>query len=245
MYIELLILLNYIFDFIILFSINIILKNNVTLKRLSLGALFGLLVIPFMFLKIPGVINIIIRFIYGLFMVIITFKYKNIIYTFKNTVYLYMLSTIIAGFLYYLSLEINYQIILIILVPLYLYLISFMIRSEKRMSKYQFDVNLRINANNIKLKGYLDTGNSVRDYVLKNKLIIVSKDAINGYLEDRMFYYLNINTVNGRELLRCYKVNEININNKIINKCVIGVSNHLTNSCYDVLIPNYLEEDLC
>ena len=245
MYIELLLVLNYLFDFIILFSINLLLKNNVSLKRLSLGALFGLLVIPFLFIRLPGLISISIRFIYGFFMVIVTFKYKNIKYTLQNVIYLYMLSTIVAGFLYYLSLEINYQVLLIMLVPLYLYLISFMIRREKRMGKYQFNVRLNINDKDVKLKGYLDTGNSVRDYVLKNKVIIVSKDVINKYLENNMFYYLNVNTVNGSELLRCYKVNKVEINNKKINKCVIAVSNHLTNALYDALIPNYLEEDLC
>ena len=245
MYIELLVILNYIFDFIILFSINLILKNNVSLKRLSLGALFGLLVIPFIFIKLPSFINILIRFIYGLFMVIVTFKYKNIRYTIQNVIYLYMISTIVAGFLYYLSLEINYQILLIILVPFYLYLISFMVRKEKRMGKYQFNVKLKINSNEVKLKGYLDTGNSVRDYVLKNKVIIVSKDVINKYLENNIFYYLNVNTINGSELLRCYKVNDILIDDKKINKCVIAVSNHLNNALYDALIPNYLEEDLC
>lgn len=245
MYIELLVILNYIFDFIILFSINLILKNNVSLKRLSLGALFGLLVIPFVFIKLPSLINILIRFIYGLFMVVVTFKYKNIRYTIQNVIYLYMISTIVAGFLYYLSLEINYQVLLIILVPFYLYLISFMVRKEKRMGKYQFNVKLKINSNEVKLKGYLDTGNSVRDYILKNKVIIVSKDVINKYLENNIFYYLNVNTINGSELLRCYKVNDILINDKKINKCVIAVSNHLNNALYDALIPNYLEEDLC
>lgn len=245
MYIELIIILNYIFDFILLFSVNIVLKNNISLKRLNLGALFGVLTISFIFLEIPNVIMILIRLLLGLLMVIITFKYKNIIYTLKNLLYLYMISTIIGGFLYYLSIEISYQVFLIVLVPFYLYLVYFMIKKDQRIRSYSYNVRVAINNDEIALKGYLDTGNSVKDYILKNRVIIVSNDVINKYLKNNIFYYLNINTVSGSELLRCYKVSKVEINNKVINKCVVGVTNHFKYNSFDALIPNYLEEDIC
>ncbi|MBO4246067.1 MAG: sigma-E processing peptidase SpoIIGA [Bacilli bacterium] len=245
MYIETIIMLNYLFDFIILFGVNVILKNNASIKHINLGAITGLLLIPFMFLKLPFVINISVKIIYGLMMVIIAFKYKNICYTLKNFIYMFMLSTIIAGFLYLISLEVNYHIILLVLVPLYLYIIVYTLKQEKRINKYLYNVSLNINQNKLNIKGFLDTGNSVKDYALKNKVIIVSSNIINDYLDNKAFYYLNINTINGSELLRCYKVGDVYINDKRIDKCVIGVTNHLNNSSYDALIPNYLEEDLC
>ena len=245
MYIELIILLNYIFDFILLFSVNIVLKNNISLKRLSLGALAGLLTIPVIFIKIPPFLLISLRLLLGLLMVIVTFKYKNILYTLKNILYLYMISTIIGGFLYYLSLEVSYQVFLIVLVPFYLYLVYFMIKKDKRLRTYSYGIRVLINHHEITLKGYLDTGNSVRDYLLKNKVIIVSNEVIKSYLKNQSFYYLNINTVSGAELLRCYKVNKVLINNHVIDKCVIGVSNHFRFNAFDALIPNYLEEDIC
>lgn len=245
MYIEELIILDYIFDFIILFSINLILKNNISLKRLLLGSLYSLLLIPLIFIKLPNIINILIRLLFGLSMVIVTFKYKNISYTMRNLIFLYMISTLIAGFLYYLSLEINYHIILIVLVPFYLYLIYFMLKQERRIKKYLFDLEITIKNHNIKLNSYLDTGNSVKDYVLKNRMIIVSKPVLNHLLDNELFYYINIHTINGNELIRCYKVDEIKVNNNIINKCVIGVTNNLNNTLYDALLPNYLEEELC
>ena len=42
-------------------------------------------------------------------MVIITFNYKDIRYTFKNIFYLYMVSIILGGFLYLLNIDENYQ----------------------------------------------------------------------------------------------------------------------------------------
>ena len=245
MYIELIILLNYIFDFILLFSVNMVLKNNISLKRLSFGALIGLLTIPIIFIKIPSLLLIILRLLLGLLMIVVTFKYKNMIYTLKNILYLYMISTIMGGFLYYLSLEINYHVFLIVLVPFYLYLVYFMIKKDRRLQTYSYNVNVAINNHEITLKGYLDTGNNVKDYLLKNKVIIVSSKVIKDYLKNKAFYYLNINTVSGSELLRCYKVDKVKINNQIINKCVIGVSNHFNYNAFDALIPNYLEEDIC
>lgn len=245
MYIELIIILNYLFDFILLFSVNMVLKNNISLTRLSIGALSGILTIPFIFLRIPYYITIVIRLLYGLVMVIVTFKYKNIIYTIKNLLYLYMISTIIGGFLYYLSIEISYQVFLIVLVPFYLYLVYFMIKKEERIRSYSYNVKVAINNSEIALKGYLDTGNAVKDYLLNNKVIIVSNDVISKYLNNNIFYYLNIKTVSGEELLRCYKVNKVEINNKVINKCVVGVSSHFDHNTFDVLIPYYLEEDIC
>lgn len=245
MYIEAIIVLNFIFDFIILFFVNFILKNKTRYRNLLFASLFGLLLIPFNFIKLPFLLAMLIRVIYGIVMVIIAFRYRNIKYTLRNLIYLYMISTIMAGFLYFLSLEIHYNILLIILVPFYLYLISYMIRDSKRNSKYTYSVQLCINNNKINLNGFLDTGNSVKDYVLKNRVLIVSNNAIERYINDHNFYYLNISTVNGNELLRCYKIDNVLVNERPLNRCVIAVTNHLNNSLYEVLIPNYLEEELC
>ena len=104
-YVDLVFLLNLFFDFVLLLTVNNTLKRNASLKRLIFGAFMGSLTILFLFLPISSFLLFILKIFLGAFMCIISFGLKDSKYFIQNLGYLYMTSTVLGGFLYFLNLS--------------------------------------------------------------------------------------------------------------------------------------------
>ena len=99
-YLDLLIIFNTLFDYVLLSSVNYILRRNVGFKRILLSSVFGnvslLLLginneIVFFFLKILGafVINL------------VCFGYRDFKNLLKNVTYFYLVSMLMGGVVYF------------------------------------------------------------------------------------------------------------------------------------------------
>ena len=108
-YLDLVMILNFAIDFILLLTVSIILKRNVKLTRIMLGAFIGGLSILFLFFNINSFLLFIFKILISILMILTTFGYKTIKYTLVNILYLYMSSIILGGFLYLLNLEFSYK----------------------------------------------------------------------------------------------------------------------------------------
>ena len=108
-YLDAIFMLNFCFDFILLLSVSIILRRNISIKRLLLGSFIGGLSIFILFIKINNFELFILKFIISLIMLLITFKYRNLKYTLRNLGFLYMNSIILGGFLYFLNVQFSYK----------------------------------------------------------------------------------------------------------------------------------------
>ena len=112
-YLDLVMILNFFIDFILLLSVSLILKRNIRLNRIMMGAFFGGISILFLFFNINSIVLFLFKILISIIMTIITFKYVNLKYTLINILYLYMSSIILGGFLYFLNLEFSYKYFLI------------------------------------------------------------------------------------------------------------------------------------
>ena len=108
-YLDVIFLINFLFDFLLLTATSLLLKRNVKFVNILLGSLVGALSIFVLFIQINSFELFIIKVIISLLMVLITFKYKNIRYTLKNIFYLYSTSMVLGGVLYYLNVEFSYK----------------------------------------------------------------------------------------------------------------------------------------
>ena len=133
-YIDIVIILNFIFDMMLLLVVNITLKRGVGIIRIILSSLVG--EISIIFFLIPNMyFLIILKIILAGVICIICFKYKDIMYTINNITYFYMSSIILGGFMYYLNMNnINYLVILL-LSPLILIMY---IKQNKNIAMYFF-----------------------------------------------------------------------------------------------------------
>ncbi|MDD3304641.1 MAG: sigma-E processing peptidase SpoIIGA, partial [Bacilli bacterium] len=108
-YIDLILLLNFLFDFLLLLTVGILLRRNASLKRITLGALIGSFSVICLFLDITSFQLFVFKIVTSILMVIVSFKYRDLKYTFRNILYLYISSIILGGFLYLLNVEFAYK----------------------------------------------------------------------------------------------------------------------------------------
>ena len=84
MYIDLLLILNFCFDFLILLCVSIVLKRNVSFKKIALGSFFGSFTIIILFININSFSLFLFKIFLSLIMIFITFGIKDFKYNFNN-----------------------------------------------------------------------------------------------------------------------------------------------------------------
>lgn len=246
-YIDLILILNFGFDFILLFSTSYLLKRNTKLYKILLGALFGSLSTLFLFLNINSFSLFILKVLISIIMILITFSFKNIKTFTKNIVHLYLNSIILGGFLYLLNIEFSYKhdglifyhnglsinfIILIIFSPIIIYLYIKQIKNLKinQNNYYKIDLFLK---NKYHLNAYLDSGNKAKSIYFNKCINIINKDIIK---EKIKYFYEPITTINGTNMIKCFKVKKIVIDNVEIKDVIFGVSNEYLKIDVDVIL---------
>ena len=238
LYLDLIFIINFSFDLILLITVNILLKRKINIYNLILGALIGSLSIFLLFNTLTSFQLFLYKVIISIFMCISTFKFKNLKYTLKNLGYLYMVSTILGGFLYMLNVNFSYKqigiffinkglsinyIILIIISPV---IIFFYIKQNKELknnySNYN-DVKIILKDNKVlNLVGYIDSGNNL--LYNKKQVIIVNNKLLNKISE---YFLIPYTTLNNKGMLKCIIPKEVYINNILIKKkIIVGIQNN-------------------
>ena len=225
-YIDLLLLVNFLFDLLLLLTVNIALKRYSKISRLILASLFGEVTLLSLILPISSYLLIILKFILGIFLCIIAFGYKNFKYTFYNVLYLYMTSIILGGFTYYLSVEFqNINYLLLLVSPLILYVFIKSIKALKEIKNYYYKIKIVFeNGKDLELTSFLDTGNKLIDPITNKPIILINKKLLKGSINIRSPMYIPYNTINHHGLLECVKPSYIEIENKKLKNYLIGLS---------------------
>ena len=105
-YLDLVFLLNFFFDFLLLYGTSKILKEMVPIKRLVLGSVVASLSVFLLFIKLNSVSLFLIKVIISIGIILTTFGKKNFI---KNISYFYLLSIVLGGSLYLLNISFTYR----------------------------------------------------------------------------------------------------------------------------------------
>lgn len=240
-YLDVVILLNFFLDFLLLLSVSLILKRNVRIYKLILGAFAGGISILFLFISISSFTLFLIKIIISILMCLTSYGYKNIKYTFNNIIYLYLVSIILGGFLYFVNDELSYKneglifyhnsfsiniIIILIISPIVLYLYVRGVRKQKEelVNKYEVQITF-LNGKKRLLTAFLDTGNNLYDPYKKRPIILINKEVLKGY--NPRCILVPCMTINKRSMIKCFKVKNIVINKKKIeDEVLIGISDN-------------------
>lgn len=232
-YIDLILLLNFGFDFLLLLSVSIILRRNTEIYKLLLGAFIGSISVLTLFIKITSLELFLLKILISILMCLISFKFKDIKYTLKNILYLYISSIILGGTLYLLNIEFTYKnqgiifyknkmsinfIILVIISPIIIYIYIKETKQLKNNYSNYHKVEIKIRDKIIKCTGFIDTGNKLKDPYKKRPIILMN----NNYLdENTLKIYVPVHTILGTNLIECTKIEELKIDNNIIKKEVL------------------------
>ena len=98
-YIDIVMIINFMLDFILLLGVSIILKRNASIKRIIISSFIGGLSIIFLFVPMNNILLFFFKFIISIIMILTAFKYNSFRYTVVNILYLYILSIFLGGFL--------------------------------------------------------------------------------------------------------------------------------------------------
>ena len=233
-YLDLILLLNFGFDLLLLLSVSLILRRNTPLYKLMIGAFIGSISILTLFIKINSLELFFIKIIISIIMCITSFNYKNIKYTLKNIIFLYISSIVLGGALYLLNIEMSYKnkgiifyknnlsinfIILIITTPIIIYIYTKECKNLKTNYSNYHKVQIYIKNKTIKCNGFIDTGNKLKDPYKKRPIILMN----NNYLDHNNIKKILVpaHTIIGTQLIECIKINKLKIDDIEIKKEVL------------------------
>ena len=240
MYLDIYFIINYLFDFISLFSVNNILKRKIKIYRLLIGSLIGSLSLLTLFISFNKIELLLLKLILSIFIIIITFNYKNIKYFFNNLYYFYIIEIILGGFIYLIKNNSNSNLILILLFTfIFIYLfIKKIIDLKNNYNKY-LNIKLDINNKTYTFNAFLDTGNKLIDPIFKYPIILINNNELEGNI------LVPYKTINNESILKCLKGDNLYINNKKINKkFLVGISNNINIDGVDCIFNERLMEGI-
>lgn len=238
-YLDELILLNFIIDFIILDFMSNILKLNIKFYRKVLACVFGEISIIYLFINISGKNLVIFKLLLGIIMNLICFGYNEIKSFIKNLLYFYIFSFLLGGTLYYFKIENLFKYKFILLgIPLIMNIYKKLITDLKNIFSFKYKVTIYLRSGKILyLNGYMDTGNNLIDPLTNKKVIIINKKIKENYV------LVPYRTINEESLLKCFKPKKVYIDKLgerndvlvgVINKKFVG---------YNCLLNNLLLEE--
>jgi len=238
-YLDIIIVINFIFDFISLLGTSIVLKRNTKLFRIILGSILGELSILSIFIRFNSIELILMKILLSIFINLIVFGFHDIRYFFTNLYYFYLLELLLGGLLYVVRSN-NYLIEILIGIIFIYFFIKSIKKLKNNYNKY-ISIRLDINNNTYKLNAFLDTGNKLKDPYLKSPIIILDNNKFN--LEGDIL--VPYNTCNSNNILRCIKGSNLYVNNKRINKkFLIGLSNNINLDGVDCIFNEELMEGI-
>ena len=233
-YYDLVLILNTVFDFLLLLTTSILLKRKVKFYRFILGSLVGGISIFTLFININSFTLCIFKLLISIIMIIVTFSFKNIKYFFTNLFYLYVSSIVLGGFLYLLNIEFSYKhdglifyhnalsinfIVLILSSPIILYFYVKQIKRLKNNYNNYYKVGLWYKDKEYNFCAFLDTGNKLYDPYHHRPIILVNTNDIDFSFENSLI--VPYKTASGNSVLKCLKADKIIIDKKHIVKDVL------------------------
>lgn len=252
-YLDMVFLVNFIIDFFILYGVKKVLKINISIKRIILGALVGSLSSLLLFISLNNISLFLCKILFSFIMIIISFGRR----IFKNLLYFYLLSIILGGTFYLFDIGTFYNekgillvksdyfinfFVLVIGSPLIIYL--FIKENIKYKNTYSNKYLVRIILDGLEynLEGVLDTGNRLIDPYKKRSVLLVNI-LIN--IENFKVIYVPYEALNFKGVIPCVLPDKIFVDDKEFNNCLIGFSKEKFKiDGVDCILPNKFKEDL-
>lgn len=249
-YIDLLVVEDLIYNYVILLGVGLLLTRITNFKKLFLSSVIGTIPLIFLFTNISKQLNLIIAFFFSIIMSIVAFSYKDIKYTIKNVFYMHTTSIFIAGFIYLINVNLlptinNYILNILLLILLSPVITIIYIKSINKFKNnysnyYKIDIYFS-GIDKITVTSFLDTGNKLIDPYKHRPIILINKNLIN--FDNQKILLVPYYTVNNNDLLQCIIPEKIYIHNVgYKTKLLIGLMDELNIEGVDCILNQKLLE---
>lgn len=228
-YLDVVLLENFIVDMFLLSVTFSILRCKVENKKVILASLLGALYTIVMIFPALSILSVFpVALLVAFFMMLIILGTHRYIFALKATGTFLLSSITLSGICFvFSSMENNYSftkgftisnyslkyfvIAIMILYILYTRAISYF-RERAIIGNYTYDIEITINNVKYIIKGFLDTGNELREPVTNLPCILVEKSLFSNYeVEDDKKYYINYSSIGYKGKITGFKVNKVRI----------------------------------
>ncbi|WP_407728215.1 sigma-E processing peptidase SpoIIGA [Priestia megaterium] len=208
-YLDLIWMLNFGLDTILLMLCAVVLKRNYKWWRLLLGGFIGSLIVLLMFTPFSHLmVHPAIKILFSFFMVLMTFGYKRLRFFFENLLTFYFATFVVGGGLMGVHFLFQDQFLVLnqmvdtkspqfgdpiswIFVLIGFPLLSYFSKTrvdDLRMKNITFDqlvdVEIILNEQTLSMKGLIDSGNQLVDPLTKTPVMIVTADSLKEILPE-------------------------------------------------------------
>ncbi len=234
-YLDLIIILNFFYDTLIVLAVSVLLRYRVNLKRVFLSSLIGELSLITLFIRLDNIFLLLLKLILSLIMVLLSFGKNNY---FNNLFYFYIITIILGGSSYLINGSNMYTnlVLMIILSPIIITLYIINARRIKKELTIVHDVIIVDSDNTIKLRGIMDTGNNVVCPITRLPVVFVS-DKLK--LEKNKLFVVPYRTIDNEGVLNCKMPDEFIMDGKIV-KCLVATSSSINTR--EILLNNEMRE---
>ena len=220
-YIDVIFIINFIFDFIAIISTSIILKRNIKMYRIFLGSFCGSLSLSVLFIRFNSFYLFIYKLVISIVIILSSFGFKDIRYFFKNIYYFYLISIVLGGIIYFFNNQFstnrgllfinNYSNniivgLLISIIGIIIYIKN--IRNLKNNYNKYLNGIIYFDDYFINICAFIDTGNKLIDPYTFKPIILVEKSIIKNNYNVIIVPY---KTCNNDGLLECIRAKRIYI----------------------------------
>lgn len=234
-YLDLIIILNFFYDTLIVLAVSVLLRYRVNLKRVFLSSLIGELSLITLFIRLDNIFLLLLKLILSLIMVFISFGKNNYL---NNLFYFYIITIILGGSSYLINGSNMYTnlVLMVILSPIIITLYIINARRIKKELTIVHDVIIVDSDNTIKLRGIMDTGNNVVCPITRLPVVFVS-DKLK--LDSNKLFVVPYRTIDNEGVLNCKMPDEFIMDGKIV-KCLVATSSSINTS--EILLNNEMRE---
>lgn len=236
-YLDLVIILNFFYDTLIVLAVSVLLKERVKLRRVFLSSLIGEFALIPLFIRIDNLFLLLLKLLLSFLMVFISFGKSNY---FNNLFYFYIITIILGGCSYLIDGD-NMYVNLIVMVILGPIIIFLYIMNEKKIKlelSMVHDVIIVDKDNTIKLRGIMDTGNNVVCPITRLPVVFISNNI--KLASDKLFL-VPYRTIDNEGIINCKMPDEFIMDGKIM-KCLIASSNSINKN--EILLNNIMRENI-
>ena len=227
-YVDLLVIEDLLLNYIVLSSTGILLNRITNFKKIFLSSVIGTIPLIFLFLCSSKLEIFLINFLFSIIMSILTYKFNDVIYTFKNIAYMYLISIFLAGSFYLINTNFfpqtnNYILSAFLLLLMSPIITLIYIKSIKNIkinysNYYRIDIYFK-DKPKMTFNAYLDTGNLLRDPYNHKPIILISKKNID--ISKEKIIFVPYHTIDNKSLLTCFSPTKIYIDKVGFRKKVL------------------------
>ena len=227
-YVDVIIIENIIVDLFLMLVTLKLLRIKYKTKSLYFSSILGSLYTLTTFMDFNLLNNVVIKILVAFIMIYITVEKKKLINVIKGTIVFFIVAFTLGGLIFAIvmkestyniegdfiikGISIKWIFFSVLILGIVIIRIYDSIKDMTLLDNFIYDICIKINENTLLIKGYLDTGNELREPVTNLPCILVEKEYLSRLnINSKDKFLIGCKTINGKNILSGFKGESVKI----------------------------------